>query len=140
MKNLTILTMFLAMFSFASGCEKEDITTTMDFDLNENVEVKYEQLASLNDLDLKLMVVEVLEDSRCPKDALCVWAGQVRLNLEVIYQGVKSYKEVIYLDGQPNELIVGEYLIQLENVTPENEVDEVIELDDYTFTFLITEQ
>lgn len=27
--------------------------------------------------------VEVLEDSRCPADAVCVWAGQVKVLLEV---------------------------------------------------------
>ena len=140
MKNLTIATIFLAMFCFASSCEKDDITTTVDFDLNESIEIKYNQLASLNTIDLQLMVVEVLEDSRCPKDAQCIWEGQVRLNLEIIYQGVKSYEEVTFLGSSTDELTIGEYLIQLTNVTPDNEIDEVIELDDYTFSFVVMEQ
>jgi len=140
MKNLTIVTMFLAMFCFASSCEKDEITTAIDFDLNENVEIKYEQLAQLNEVDLQLMVVEVLEDSRCPINAQCIWAGQVRLNLEVIYQGIKSYEEITFLGNEHTQLVKEEYLIQLKNVTPEVEVDELIELDDYTFTFLVTEQ
>ena len=140
MKNLTIITMFLAMFYFASGCEKDEISTSIDFDLDENVEIKYEQLAQLNEVDLHLMVVEVLEDSRCPKDALCVWAGQVKLNLEIINNGTKTFEEIDFSEGQNSEILVENYLIQLTTVTPENEIDELIELDDYTFTFLVTEQ
>ena len=33
--------------------------------------------------DVILKFVEVLEDSRCPKDVVCVWAGQARVHVTV---------------------------------------------------------
>ena len=140
MKNLTILTMILAMFYFASGCEKDEITTTTDFKLNESFEVKYNELAQLNTNDLQILVDEVIEDSRCPENAFCTWAGQITLNLEIIQNGTKIYEEIDFSSGNSTEISIENYLIQLTKVIPENEIDEVIELDDYTFTFLITEQ
>lgn len=37
--------------------------------------------------DLRLRPLEVLEDSRCPVDATCVWAGRVRLRVAVSGSG-----------------------------------------------------
>jgi hypothetical protein len=42
--------------------------------------------------------IKVLEDSRCPKDVTCVWAGQAKLLVEVTEKG-KSTKEMELLFG-----------------------------------------
>ena len=140
MKNLTIITIMIAMFGFASSCDKDEITTTTDFELNESFEIKYEALAELTSADLQMMVVEVMEDSRCPEDAFCTWAGRVKLKLEIIDNGTKTFEEIDFSGGNSTDVTVGNYLIQLSEVTPDNQIDEVIELEDYTFTFQITEQ
>ncbi len=51
---------------------------------------------------LRVRPLEVLEDSRCPQNARCVWAG--RLRLRVIVNGVGE-REII-LDEAPVETLV----------------------------------
>lgn len=40
---------------------------------------------------ITIKVVEVLEDSRCPPDAMCVWAGNVKIKL-TLAKGKKAAK------------------------------------------------
>jgi len=41
------------------------------------------ETAALKDADLRIGFVEVAEDSRCPSDAQCVWAGEVKVRLSL---------------------------------------------------------
>jgi hypothetical protein len=45
--------------------------------------------------DVVVMVVELLEDSRCPADVFCIWAGRVRVLVEVQAEGQTGQAEVI---------------------------------------------
>jgi len=134
MKNLIILMSLLTMLCLVFSCGKDEI------DFNENFELKYEQLAQLNSGDLQIKVVEVLEDSRCPHNAICTWPGQIRLKLEVIENSITSNEEITFFLRASTDVLVGEYLINLVDVIPETDAFEEIELDDYTFTFIVTEQ
>lgn len=49
--------------------------------------------------------IKVLEDSRCPKDVNCVWAGQARLLVEVTEKG-KASREVELLFGGASKNIL----------------------------------
>jgi len=139
MKTLHLVSIFCAVFFFISSCEKDDLVITPEFNLNESFEVKYDELLTLSSDDLKITVVEVMEDSRCPEFVLCAWAGLVRLKLEMIFEGVKSTEEIIL--NEVEHLKIGTYSIQLTKVTPETQIDvDMIELEDYVFTFFITEQ
>ena len=46
------------------------------------IETRINQGASA--LGIKITPLEVLEDSRCPEDVQCVWAGQVRVRARVL--------------------------------------------------------
>jgi len=39
--------------------------------------------------------VEVLEDSRCPKNTTCVWEGRARVLVEVTEKGKEAYKKTL---------------------------------------------
>ena len=55
------------------------------------VEARLGETARLGDLAVRPLVV--IEDSRCPRDATCVWAGRLRLRAAI--------------SGVPAELILG---------------------------------
>ena len=38
---------------------------------------------------------EVIEDSRCPQDASCIWAGQAKVRIELQKSGEKSTSQII---------------------------------------------
>jgi len=42
------------------------------------------------DKELQFQVVRVTDDSRCPEGARCVWAGQVHVEIEFDYKGIKD--------------------------------------------------
>src|SRR5512137_1700239 len=51
--------------------------------IGQPVEVRIGEKASFANESLWLMITAVLEDSRCPKNVLCVQAGQVRMSLMI---------------------------------------------------------
>jgi hypothetical protein len=76
--------------------------------------------------------VAVLEDSRCPMNARCVWAGRVRVKMLWIRgNGEKQPFEATL--GEPTQLADGQFT--LESVRPEKRTDRVIKPEDYRFSF-----
>lgn len=81
----------------------------------------------------KVTPLEVLEDSRCPMNARCVWAGQVRLKVRVHLgagdqeRELTSHKPVQVADGS----------LELVEVQPDRVAGEGEALDpkDYRFGF-----
>lgn len=75
--------------------------------------------------------IAVLEDSRCPMNARCVWAGRVRLKmLWVRSQGDQEFELTL---GEPKPLADG--AITLTSVRPDKRTDVVLKPADYRFSF-----
>lgn len=76
--------------------------------------------------------VAVLEDSRCPMNARCVWAGRVRVKMLWIRSNG---------DKQPFEVTLGESTpladgsITLESVRPDKVTNIELKPEDYRFAF-----
>jgi len=76
--------------------------------------------------------VEVVEDSRCPMNARCVWAGRVRVKMVWIRgNGEKQPFEATL--GEPLQLADGQFT--LESVRPEKMTNVTIKPSDYRFSF-----
>ena len=54
--------------------------------------------------------LEVLEDSRCPKEVTCIWAGRAKIRVAIQENGQESYlKEIIFgelLDGETTSSVL----------------------------------
>ena len=75
--------------------------------------------------------VEVLEDSRCPINARCVWAGRVRVKMVWIRgNGEKQPFEVTLGESTP----LADGAIRLEAVRPEKTAGSTISPRDYRFS------
>jgi hypothetical protein len=75
--------------------------------------------------------IAVLEDSRCPMNARCVWAGRVRLKMLWI-RGQGNQEFELTLD-EPKPLADGS--IKLTSVRPDKRTDVVLKPADYRFSF-----
>lgn len=75
--------------------------------------------------------LEVLEDSRCPKEVRCVWAGQVRLRVRVT--GGAWSRELEVSTQKPVQVADG--ALQLVEVTPGRTQSNSGTPADYRFTF-----
>lgn len=76
--------------------------------------------------------VEVLEDSRCPMNARCVWAGRVRVKM-IWWRGNGEKQPFEVTLGESTPLADG--AIRLESVRPEKMTDMVLKPADYRFSF-----
>lgn len=75
--------------------------------------------------------LRVIEDSRCPMNARCVWAGRVVLRAKV--QGGAWQREIDLTLGEPVQVADG--ALALVSVTPDRRTDLAIKPGDYRFAF-----
>jgi hypothetical protein len=74
----------------------------------------------------------VLEDSRCPRDVTCVWAGRVVIRARIEAKGASSTMEMEL--GKPVTTAAKEAIV-LAEVRPERTSSAAIEPADYRFVF-----
>ena len=81
----------------------------------------------------KVTPLEVLEDSRCPMNARCVWAGQVRLKVRIHLGAGNQERELT--SNKPVQVADGS--LELVEVRPDRVAGEGQALDpkDYRFGF-----
>jgi hypothetical protein len=84
--------------------------------IGEPFDVAYGESAVLDGGALTLSFDQVLEDSRCPADAMCVQAGQAVVLLTV--NGEEVTLTIPSLDENAASETVGEYTITLSDVQP----------------------
>lgn len=86
---------------------------------------------------LKIEFVELVEDSRCPADVQCVWAGNAKIKVRVTKNG-KS--KVIELDMMTNGMApnYGSYRLKLKALTPELRSNVRINRNAYKATIEVT--
>ncbi|MDH3651284.1 MAG: hypothetical protein OEQ53_16475, partial [Saprospiraceae bacterium] len=79
MNYLFRLLIVIVPILISNGCDEDPsqkvIVLGQDFTLN------FQEEGMLKDAAIKVSFESVLEDSRCPSDVQCVWAGQVKVLL-----------------------------------------------------------
>ncbi len=76
--------------------------------------------------------VALIEDSRCPMNAHCVWAGRVRVQM-LWHRGNGEKQPFEVTLGEATQLADGKFT--LESVRPEKRVDVTLKPSDYRFSF-----
>jgi hypothetical protein len=80
---------------------------------------------------LKVRPLEIIEDSRCPKDAVCVWAGRLVVRTEVIGG---AWRRTLDLElGKPQQIADG--AVMLVAVHPPKQTGAEPDPRAYRFTF-----
>ncbi|WP_225010238.1 hypothetical protein [Novosphingobium percolationis] len=86
-------------------------------------------LAKLRAGPVSVRADEVVEDSRCPMNARCVWAGRVVLAATVTQEGRAQQRKLVL--GEP--ALVRGGAIMLDSVEPPTRTDTPIKPGDYRF-------
>lgn len=90
---------------------------------------------------LTIQFLGISEDSRCPTDVQCMWAGQVSARFQVSSNNIPA-TEVVLTEGAGTDTqsttTVDGYQIQLGEVTPYPNTQNPIEPDGYTVTLTVT--
>jgi len=60
---------------------------------------------------------DVLEDSRCPRDVVCIWEGNARVQLDLSRSGGPE-ASILLNTTQPRVVVFGAQRVELADVTP----------------------
>ncbi len=85
---------------------------------------------------------EVVEDSRCPKNTNCFWAGQIKVKFTVVYESKVEKDFVLTLrDDRPREskALVNGYVFEMHTADPYPEAEKKIEPEDYVVSIVVKE-
>ena len=93
--------------------------------------------------DITVRFVDVTEDSRCPSDVTCVWAGQVSVMLSLIQDSDTDLGSFVFTLGAGSnsstaEHKVGDYVIKLIDVEPYPVSTHQIQLSEYVATLMLS--
>lgn len=80
-----------------------------------------------------LTLLEILEDSRCPIDVTCVWAGTVKLRVKL--ENGSNTQEVSLTLGSP--ITFAGKRVELTSVLPAKNSKQTIKPEDYRFDFSV---
>lgn len=92
---------------------------------------------------ITITFVEVTEDSRCPSDVQCVWAGRVTVALVIGKEGQDPKDTQLSLgslsEGHITGILLGEVWITLFDVRPHLISTESIQSEDYVVVLVVEE-
>jgi len=89
---------------------------------------------------LTIKFVSLVEDSRCPTDTNCIWAGNAKIKIQVGKgrTGAKTFQ--INTNLEPQTVSFAGYEIKLVSLTPEPASNIRINRNGYTATFAVSKK
>jgi len=131
------LSIAVSMLVALAGCSGPAVAQA---ELGKDFTLAVGQSAAIKGEDLTVTFVEVISDSRCPKDAICIWLGEVSCLVEITSNG-STFGKVLTQPGlsAPVTTNYGRYAI-LFNVLPYPETDKAIKSSEYRLQLTVSRQ
>ena len=81
MKRLSTIPLLFCFVLWFTGCEK----TALNHEMGDTATLDFHDVASFDDNGSAVTIkfVDLIEDSRCPRTANCIWAGRVVVEFSV---------------------------------------------------------
>lgn len=98
--------------------------------LGEEFDLRVNETAYLADTRLSIRVAAVPEDSRCPTDVVCAWAGNARVSL-VIRHATNAETADVNSILQPHSVMRFGYSVELVDVRPGRLAGEPLAVEAY---------
>jgi hypothetical protein len=76
------------------------------------------QAATVRRADARITFREVREDSRCPVDVQCVWAGDAKIDVTVARAGSPTETKTLSITPPDNEVQIGNLKIRFVGLAP----------------------
>lgn len=86
---------------------------------------------------LALRFLDMVEDSRCPRDVQCIWAGNAKIKVQISKPGGQPKIFEMNTSLDPQSILVEGYTIKLIGLTPEPASNIRIRKDGYVATFSV---
>lgn len=131
---ILILVVGIGGFFYAEGQKGEGpmATSTPQAPSNETMTLGLGQTGTAGGLDIT--PVSVVEDSRCPTDVQCIWAGRIRISVALENPSGSTTQEL-----SPGDTVtVGGQTVMLVSADPARVSTHAISAADYRFAFTVT--
>lgn len=102
--------------------------------LDQDIQLAPGDRAVFAEQKLDVEFVRVVEDSRCPTDVTCVWAGEVKVQLSTRIDAAKAVPHEIVAGQQAT---VGEFRVIVVQVQPEKVSTREISPEEYRMTLKV---
>ena len=134
-KEVIITACLVGLLLPACGCEEETGPIT-GAGLGEEFKLAIGEEAVITGEGLRLVFEEVIEDSRCPKNVECVWAGRARYAVEFTLDGAPERAVITEEGGETGGISVFDYAVESE-LEPYPEDPDSIATEDYQLRMTI---
>lgn len=127
------------LFIFAVAVAAHPVSRANSPQLNRNFDLQVGQSVKIEGTRLRVSFVSVAEDSRCPQNVECVWAGNAKVVLKLGGHNLPPSKEVSLNTGlNPKHISYQRYDIKLVAVKPPRKTPIEIPKSDYVITLIVT--
>jgi hypothetical protein len=93
------------------------------------------QTAVVAGTPVTLTLERVKDDSRCPTDVICVWAGDALAIIRGSSDG--DFTEALHLNVEPKEVARGDYTIRFVSLQPNRHSKTPVDTTKYVGTFVV---
>ena len=107
-------------------------------DLDQTFHLRPNQVAISQDSTVLITFREIDSDSRCPRDVVCVWAGNAAARIGTATAGGTWSWHILHSTLEPRQVTVGSHTIELVAVEPARRQDVPIAPGDYHVVLRIT--
>ena len=115
------------------SCDNEPVSDSFSFGLESEFKINGEYHSVDNSVHFRITEIN---DSRCPSDVVCIWAGKADVKIEV----ESPVKGAIILSTYDNQVdTVGNFSFEIIDVLPYPISTKTIQLEDYNVTLKIVE-
>jgi hypothetical protein len=135
-KIMKFLFLFLLFLSWT--WQRQTAEPVKEVSLDEEFTIKFGQPVEVKDANLRITFTAVEEDSRCPVDVVCVWAGNAKLNLEVKGSKKKFVSAPVNTTSEPREIVFKGYKVKLLGVSPQRKAGTPVLPADYQATLVVS--
>lgn len=127
MKNSIL---FSASVLIAFFCCKNDFTSDPFF-LNKPIELKYGEIKKNADYQISIVLDSVLNDSRCPTGAQCIWAGNAAVRFIYCSENSKVSFVLNTISSFRTDSLIDGYRIRMIKLSPYPGLGVEIKQSDY---------
>ena len=122
---------YLIVLSFMLSCQSS--ISAGEVSLGEDFEMEFGQNLTIPQESVRIQFKDVLEDSRCPEGATCIWAGNAKIAilLNETEANLNTYLE-------PKQSRMSRYTVDLISVKPYPKVGVEVKKEDYVAKLRIT--
>lgn len=129
---------FFLLLTFCTG--PNDSIQNGSFILDDSFTVHYQDTLFNEPENIRISFDEVFEDSRCPENVVCLWAGNAKLGLTLSQNQTKFPFELNSHGGVrfPKDTTLLSYKIALLDVKPYPHTDSTYTEEDYSATIIVS--